>query len=336
MKQRTGLVAFWKGYDRKMYLKAAILADRLGYDSFWLPEVWGYESFTLLTEIAVHTKRIKLATGIVNVFSRSPALLGMTAATLDDISGGRVILGLGTSGKKVIEGLHAREFKKPLTQTRDVIRVTRALLDGRPLSESGAKLHEYRPFTLEMNPVRRHIPIYVAALKPNAIKSIGEMADGWMPIFWPYDKLSEGRKWIEEGAARVGRDPNDVVTAPFTTAIPIPGRRASDKARDIIAFYVGGMGDYYKELLSRMGYADECQRIEDLYKDKATREQAKEAVTDEMVEALTVSGNPIHCVRELRRRKAFGVEQPIINLPPGLPWPALAAFITAMAPRRFP
>ena len=138
------------------------------------------------------------------------------------------------------------------------------------------------------------------------------------------------------GAARVGRDPAEIVTAPFTTVIPLPGRRASDKARDIIAFYVGGMGDYYKELLTGFGYGEECQRIHDLYRDPATRKQAKDAVTDEMVEALTVAGNPLHSIRELRRRRDYGLDLPIINLPPGLNWPAMAAFITAMAPRRFP
>jgi alkanesulfonate monooxygenase SsuD/methylene tetrahydromethanopterin reductase-like flavin-dependent oxidoreductase (luciferase family) len=332
MKQRIGVLAFWKDYDRKTYLKAAILADRLGYDSFWLPEVWGYEAFGLLTEMAVHTKRIKLGTGIVNVFSRSPALIAMSAATLDDISGGRFILGLGTSGKKVIEGLHGRDFQKPLTQTRDVIRVVRAMLEGRPLNEAGTEIREYRPFTLNMEPKRRHIPIYVAALKPKAIESIGELADGWMPIFWPYDRLDEGRKHIEAGARRVGRDPSEIVTAPYTTVIPLPGRMASQKAREIIAFYIGGMGEYYKELLSGFGYADECQRIEDLYKDKATRSQAEDAVTDGMIEALTVSGNPIHCARELRRRKEFGLDQPLITLPPNAPWPALKAFLYAMAP----
>src|SRR5690606_39617491 len=128
MTQRVGLAAFWKQYDRKPYLKAAILADKLGYESFWVPEAWGYEQFSLLAEIAVHTKRIKLGTGITNVFSRSPALIAMQAATLDEISGGRVILGLGTSGKRVIEGLHGRPFEKPLTQVRDVIRAVRTLV----------------------------------------------------------------------------------------------------------------------------------------------------------------------------------------------------------------
>src|SRR5579884_2452083 len=112
MPDPTGLVAFWKTYDRKMYLRAAELADELGYDSFWLPEAWGYEVFSLLAEAAVRTKRIKLGTGIINVFSRSPGLIAMSAATVDEISEGRLILGIGTSGKRVIEGFHGRPFDK--------------------------------------------------------------------------------------------------------------------------------------------------------------------------------------------------------------------------------
>ena len=158
MTARTGLLPFWKNYDRKLYLKAAILADELGYDSFWIPEAWGYEIFSLLTEVAVHTKQIKIGTGIVNCFSRSPGLLAMNAATVDEISEGRLILGLGTSGKRVIEGFHAREFNKPLTQLRDVIRVTKTLLSGKRLHESGAKLHDYRPFELAMRPLRPDVP----------------------------------------------------------------------------------------------------------------------------------------------------------------------------------
>jgi alkanesulfonate monooxygenase SsuD/methylene tetrahydromethanopterin reductase-like flavin-dependent oxidoreductase (luciferase family) len=330
-KQSTGLLAFWRDYDRKTYVKAAVLADRLGYDSFWLPEVWGYEVFSLLTEIALKTKRIKVGTGIVNVFSRSPALIAMQAATLDEISGGRFILGIGTSGKNVIEGLHGRDFEKPLTQTQDVIRVVRTMLEGKPLSDSGAKLRQYRPFTLDFEPTRKRIPIYVAALKQKSITSIGEMADGWMPIFWPYTRLADGRRWIAEGAAKAGRDPSEIATAPFTTVIPIPGKGASSKAREIISFYIGGMGDYYKELLSGFGYSEECDEIAKLYRDKATRKMAPDAVTDDMIEALTISGDPLHCRREIARRRGLGMEQPIISLPPGMPWPGLAAFITVLA-----
>ena len=331
MAEKTGLIAFWKNYDRELHLKAVILADELGYDSFWIPEAWGYEIFSLLTEMAVHTKRIKLGTGIVNVFSRTPALIAMNAATVDDISEGRFMLGIGTSGKRVIEGFHGRPFSKPLTQVRDVIRVTRALLSGRRLTDSGAKLQEYRPFDLAMKPARPDIPIYVAALKQKSITSIGELADGWIPTFWPYTELSKGHAWIAEGAVKAGRDPSEIATAPFTTVIPL-GDAGIKQAREIVSFYIGGMGDYYKELLSGFGYADECKRVEELYRDKTTRSQAPDAISDAMIEALTIAGDPQYCIEEMRRRREFGITLPIVNLPSGVPWDMLELFIRTMAP----
>lgn len=332
MTDRTALLAFWKNYDRELYLRAAILADELGYDSFWVPEAWGYEIFSLLTEIAVKTERIKLGTGIINVFSRSPGLIAMNAATVDEISGGRLILGIGTSGKRVIEGFHARAFDKPLTQLRDVIRVTRTLLSGKRLVEADAKLHDYRPFNLAMTPVREDVPIYVAALKQKSITSIGEMADGWIPTFWPYQDLKQGHEWIAEGAAKSGRNPKDIVTAPFTTVIPL-GDAGIKEARNIISFYIGGMGDYYKELLSGFGFAEECKRVDELYRQKETRAQAANAVTDEMIEALSIAGDPQHCVDELKRRRDFGIDLPILNLPSNVPWEMLELFLRTMAPR---
>ncbi len=333
MTERTGLLAFWKNYDRKLYLRAAELADDLGYDSFWLPEAWGYEIFTLLTEMALKTKRIKLATGIVNTYSRTPGLIAMSAATVDEISEGRLILGLGPSGKRVIEGFHGRAFDKPLTSTRDVIKVTRTLLRGGSLHEAGAEMHDYRPFKLEMKPVRREIPIYVAALKPKAIESIGELADGWMPTFWPYDRLGDGRALIAKGAEKAGRDPASITTAPITTVLPLGAEGGVMAAKRIISFYIGGMGDYYIELLSGFGYADECKKVAELYADKATRAQAADAVSAGMIEALTISGDPAHCVEELRRRRSLGLDLPILNLPNDMPWEMVEMFIRGMAPK---
>jgi F420-dependent oxidoreductase-like protein len=332
MTERIGLLAFWKNYDRKLYLRAAKLADELGYDSFWVPEAWGYESFPVLTEMALATKRIKLGTGIINVFSRSPGLIAMSAATLDEISEGRFILGVGTSGQRVIEGFHGRPFDKPLTQTRDVIRVVRALLAGGKLSDAGAEAAKYRPFTLEMTPARKAIPIYVAALRQKAIESIGELADGWIPTFWPYQRLAEGRAWIAAGAARAGRDPEAIVTAPFTTVLPLGLEAGAMMAKKIIAFYIGGMGDYYIELLTRFGFDEDCKRVAALYQDKATRAQAAGAVPDAMIEALTISGDPAHCIEELRRRRSFGIDLPILNLPNDMPWEMVEMFIRGMAP----
>ncbi len=331
MNNQTALLGFWKDYDRKMYVKAAVLADELGYDSFWLPEAWGYEVFSLLTEIALKTKRIKLGTGIINVFSRSPGLIAMNAATLDEISEGRLILGIGTSSSRVIEGFHAREFKKPLTQVRDVIRVVRTLLAGGKLTEADAKLNDYRPFELAMTPTRHQIPIYVAALKENSIRSIGEMADGWIPTFWPYQEIKQGKNWIAEGAAKAGRDPTEIVTAPFTSAIPLGSELGDAMAKEIIAFYIGGMGDYYIELLSGFGFADDCKRIDELYKNKSTRGEAKDAVTAAMMDALAITGNPKQCIDELQRRREFGIDLPILNLPTKAPWKDVEMFIRAMA-----
>lgn len=337
MKPRIGLVTFWKNYDRKLYLKAAKLADKLGYDSIWLAEAWGYDNTTLLAEMATQTKNIKLGTGITNVFSRSPALISMQAATLQEISGGRFMQGLGTSAKNVIEGLHGIPFEKPLTRTRDVIRAMRTLHDGGKLTDADIKGFEPRPFPLEIEtPVDPRVPIYVAALKERAITSIGEMADGWMPIFWPYDRLHEGRVFIENGARKAGRDPSEIVTAPFTTVIPLPGKAATKQAADIISFYVGGMGDFYKQLLTGFGYGDECEEIAARYADKKHRHEAWKAVTPDMIEALTIAGDPLHCRRELRRRREMGLEYPLINLPPERSWPELAAFIVALAPTQWP
>jgi len=123
------------------------------------------------------------------------------------------------------------------------------------------------------------------------------------------------------------------VTAPFTTALPLAGQAGTQMARLLVSFYIGGMGDYYIELLSRFGWADACKRIADLYADKATRAQAADAVPDGMIEALTIAGDPQHCIDELRRRRSLGVELPILNLPTNVPWEMVEAFIRAMAPR---
>jgi alkanesulfonate monooxygenase SsuD/methylene tetrahydromethanopterin reductase-like flavin-dependent oxidoreductase (luciferase family) len=332
MSEPTALVAFWKNYDRKLYLRAAQLADELGYHSFWLPEAWGYEVFALLTEMAVQTKRIQLGTGIINVFSRTPGLIAMSAATVDEISEGRLILGIGTSGKNVVEGFHGRPFDKPLSQVKDVIKVTRALLAGQKQSDAGATLTQYRSFKLEMKPLRPAIPIYVAALRQKAIEQIGECADGWIPTFWPYDRLAEGKAWIAAGALRAGRDASKIVTAPFTTALPMAGAGGTAMAKQIIAFYVGGMGDYYIELLTRFGFGEDCKKVAGLYQDKATRAQAASAVSDAMIDALTITGDPAHCVAELRRRRGLGMDLPILNLPTNMPWEMVEAFIRGMAP----
>lgn len=334
-KPRMGLVAYWKGYDRKRYLKVVQLADELGFESFWVPEAWGYDVFPLLTEMALCTKRIKLCTGIVNVFSRSPGLLAMSSATLQEISNGRFVLGIGTSGQRVIEGFHGRPFDKPLTQTREVLKVVRGLLRGDSLDRVGGELARYRPFTLALDNGPYKVPVYVAALKQKAIESVGELADGWMPAFWPFHEFDRGMNWLRNGAERAGRDVSKIEVAPLTAAIPL-GDRGRDMAKEIISFYVGGMGDFYRELLSGLGFEEECTRIAQLYANKETRSQARDAVPNDMIDAMTVSGDPLSCRQKLLSLSEVGVTQPLLGLPAGASWPALAAYLHVMAPGRTP
>lgn len=334
-KPRIGVVAYWKGYDRKIYLKAAELADELGFESFWVPEAWGYDVISLITEMALHTRRIKLATGIVNVYSRSPGLLAMSAATLHEISHGRFILGIGTSGQRVVEGFHGRRFDKPLSQTREVMRIVRGLLRGESLEKLG-ELSPYRPFTLATKGSHYDVPIYVAALKQKAIESVGELADGWMPAFWPFAELHRGLSWLQAGAQRAGRDPSQIDVAPLTAAIPLGRKYGMGIAKDILSFYIGGMGDFYKELLSGLGFAEDCERIAALYQDRATRAEAKKAVPDAMVEAMTVSGDPLEVRTKLLELKTLGVTQPLLGLPASASWPTLAGYLRAVAPGSTP
>lgn len=179
------------GFDRRELIECVRAADACGYDSFWMPEAWERDAFTLLTELAGRTERIHLGTGIINVFSRSPALIAMSAATLDDISGGRVRLGLGTSGARVVEDFHGVRFSKPLTRLRETIQIIRLLLAGERADFSG-ECFELRRFKLGFKPVRSEIPIYVAALTQKSLRQAGELADGWLPTYWPRARIQEG------------------------------------------------------------------------------------------------------------------------------------------------
>jgi alkanesulfonate monooxygenase SsuD/methylene tetrahydromethanopterin reductase-like flavin-dependent oxidoreductase (luciferase family) len=177
------------------------------------------------------------------------------------------------------------------------------------------------------------VPIYSAALKQQAITSIGELADGWIPTFWPFDEMEEPRRWIAEGAAKAGRDPASIDVAPFTTAIPLGDEIGAARAKEIVAFYIGGMGDYYKEMLTNFGFGAICDRVEALYKDKATRKEAAAAVPDEMVERLMITGDPRKCVEKLTSLREYGITLPILNLPNEPSWPIQEMFIRALAPR---
>lgn len=334
MSEKIGIVPFWKGYDRPAVLRAARLAEELGYHSIWVPEAWGYEQFQLLTEIALATRTLRLATGIANVFSRSPALLAMSAATLDEISGGRVILGLGTSGKNVVENFHGVPYRKPLTRLRETIGVCRTLWAGERLTPEQATLFDLRHFKLEMKPLRPDIPVYVASLQDKAIREIGRSADGWVPTFWPYRHLRDGMALVAEGAREAGRDPARIETTPFVAVVPLDDVDAARAmVKPTVSFYIGGMGVYYHALFCRYGFRENADLVRDLYA-KGQRREAAAAVSDELIDAIAICGPPAACRERLAEWRAHGAGTALMNLPAGVPPEITEHLLREMAPGR--
>lgn len=332
MPERIGIVPFWKSYDRNAVLRLAQLAEDLGYDSIWIPEAWAYEQFQLLTEIALSTKRIGLATGIANVFSRSPGLLAMSAATLDEISGGRAILGLGTSGATVVENFHGVRYEKPLTRLRETIGICRALWRGDRLTPELSTLSDLRHFRLEMTPLRPTIPVFVASLQQKAIREIGRIADGWVPTFWPYRHLRDGIELIAAAARQAGRKPEDIEVAPFVAVIPLDDRdMARSFVRPLISFYIGGMGTYYHALFCRYGFQENADLVRELY-NSGKRKEAAAAVADDLVDAIAICGPAAFCRERLSEWRAQGMDRALINLPVGVPPEVSEELLRTVAP----
>lgn len=302
------------GFDRRELVELVRAADQCGYDSFWMPEAWERDALTLLTELAVKTERIHLGAGIVNVFSRSPALLAMSAATLDEISGGRFRLGLGTSGARVVEDFHGFKFDKPLTRLRETIQIIRLLLAGERGDFDG-QCFQLARFKLGFKPLRADLPIYVAALAPKSLRQLGELADGWLPVHWPREQLAEGISHIRAGAEAANRNLSHIEIAPMVNVVVSDDlSKARDRARLAIAYYVGGMGDFYSDSLARLGFAAEADRVRAAWQ-AGRRKAAMRAVTDEMVDRIAICGSVDRCRARLAELAARGATLPLIALP---------------------
>jgi len=198
----------WQGrIDFKGLIERAKIADQAGIHSIWIAEAWGHDAFTLLTLLAEHTTRAQLATSIVNVYSRTPAALAQHFATLDELSNGRMIAGLGTSGPNVIEHFHGIKFNPPLTRMQEYVDIFNLLLAGTPLNYDGKLFKLSRGFTLRFEPVRKHIPVYIASLNRKSVEFTARKADGWMPVMIPISGLKSAIDELRAMAVAAGRDP---------------------------------------------------------------------------------------------------------------------------------
>lgn len=296
------------GMSWRQIRDAAVLAEELGYSCISMGESWGEDALTSLAQLAAVTRRIRLGTSIVPVFARSPANLAMAALNLDRMSEGRFFLGLGTSGRLVIEDLHGERFARPLTRMREYIDIIRKAARGERLDHDGEFFHTRR-FQLRVPPYRTRLPIYVAALSPPSLRLTGELADGWLPIFLAPSRMAAAVVELKAGAEAAGRTLGDIAISPQVSIyVTDDVAAARDRERPHIAFYIGGMGVFYHQYMHRIGFGAEADRVRAAFQTKE-RDRAAALVTDEMVDAVTILGTPERCRAQMQRFFDAGVQE---------------------------
>ena len=309
----------------KEVIKRVQIAEEVGVEAVFTAETWGRDQFSLLTQVAMATSKINIGTGIAPVFGRSPAVLAMTAATLDELSGGRVVLGLGTSGARVIEHWHGEPFKKPIQRTREYVEIINLILSGEKVFYEGEIFKLQRGFKLLFEPVRKHIPIFVASISPKSMESVGAVADGWMPIYWPKSKFQEGKAAVAEASKKAGRAADAVECMASLTVVLNPDiEKAKVQAAGPISWYVTNMGDFYHQMLTRNGFGDEVAAMRKAGEEHRpapfqTNPEIMAAMGDRMLEETAIYGDLETVAAGIEERRQLGVDLPSISMPQGSP-----------------
>ena len=308
MARRLCIGVAWQGnLDRQAAFERVRIAEDAGVEAVFVAEAWGQDAFTLLVQLAERTTRIKLATGIVNFYSRSPAALAQHFATLDEISEGRAIIGLGASSANVIEHFHGVPFRPALARMRETVEIINLLVAGQPLNFHGRVFNLERGFTLRFKPYRDHIPVYIASFRPQAVKVVAAVADGWMPTMIPIGRLKAEVDRFLGHAKAAGRDVSALTVrssgSVTVTKEPAAAREAS-KAN--LAFYIARMGDYYYQQLCDMGFADEVNEVRRVWRESGSQ-AAYAAVPDTLCDALNAFGSVEECRERLEAQAEAGV-----------------------------
>jgi len=301
-------IGYWGlGISSEDQLKIVREAEQLGYDSVWAAEAYGSDTATVLGWLAGQTSTIRLGSGIFQMPARSAAMTAMTAATIDQLSGGRMVLGIGSSGPQVAEGWHGQRFAKQLQRTREYVAVLRMALARERVEFNGETLQLPLPdgpgkaLKLTISPVQQRIPIYIAAIGPKNTALAGEIADGWIPTLFSPEHVSELRPLLEEGAARSGKSLDGFDIAPTVNVFVTDDLAAArDAMRPFIALYVGGMGsreqNFYNRVVQRYGFEAEAKTIQDFYLE-GKREEAMAAIPEKLIDTVSLCG-PRDVVRE--------------------------------------
>lgn len=288
-----------------------IKLEDAGLDTIWVAEAYGFDAPTLMGYLAAKTKTVEIGSGIINIYSRTPALLAQTAAGLDNVSGGRAILGLGASGPQVIEGWHGVPFTAPTARTREVVDIVRRALRRERLTNdgliplplpAGQGTGLGKPLKMLTHPERPAVPIYIASLGPRNVAATAEYGDGWMPALYAPEKA--GEVWGDALAAGTAKRPAALapleIVAGGIVAVGEDVKAALDVARPMFALYVGGMGargkNFYKDIMVKAGFEAEAEKIQELYLDGRKRE-AEALVPTELLEMCNLVG-PASYVKE--------------------------------------
>jgi F420-dependent oxidoreductase-like protein len=318
---RLGLhIGYWGlGMTAEQQLALVREAEALGYDSAWTAEAYGSDAATILGWLAQATSRIRLGAAIFQMPGRSPAMTAMTAATLDQLSGGRFVLGLGSSGPQVAEGWHGQRFGRQLQRTREYVAVVRKALARERLEFHGETIELPLPdgpgkaLKLTISPVQDRIPIYLAAIGPKNTALAAEIADGFMPFLFSPEHVAELRPLLEEGFARAGNGKGyaDFDIAPNTSfCISDDLEAARDVMRPLLALYVGGMGsrerNFYNRSVAAYGFPDAAREVQEHYL-AGRRAEAMAALPDELIDLITLCGPPDRVRDRLRLLDAAGV-----------------------------
>ncbi|AFO59433.1 MULTISPECIES: LLM class flavin-dependent oxidoreductase [Natrinema] len=308
----------------------AVRAEAKGYDAVWVGELWGASGVVQATEMACRTEAIDIGTAILNVYSRSPAVLAMTAASLEDASDGRFTLGLGTSTAAAVEDLHGMAFDRPVRRAHETIELVREFTagTGEPVDYDGELLAASAFPSIEAS-----VPIYHAGLGPANRRVVGRLCDGWIPHNIPFSRLEDAFEEVATAARERDRDPNDITIAPYVpAAVSADPTEARDTLRRHVAYYVGS-GEGYRRAVATE-FPDEADRIAETWRD-GEKNAAASAVTDEMLADLGVAGTPAEARDRLRTLVAeAGIDHPIVVVPEPASNAVAETTIDALAPDR--
>ena len=287
-------------------LECSKIISGTNIDSIWIPETWGMENFSMLSAVSGKTTTQKIGSSIINIYSRSPSTIAMGAMTVDSISKGRLILGLGTSSMPIVEDFHGANFEKPVQRMKEYVEIIRLILSGKPINYSG-KIFNLKNFTSLIKPQRNNIPIYLAAINQKMVDLTWSIGDGVIFYLRPLDEM---KQTISKMQAKKNID----VACQIITCISEDSDDAILRAKKTLAFYIS-VGKIYREFLENNGFKNETNNIFNEFK-KSGFKSNHELVTDSMLDSLCISGTPEECKNKLQNFIDTGINLPIIQFNP--------------------